>query len=164
MRDSSSHMSVVIRRILGHSCLDRSPTPMTERAKTMGPVEIAIRGTVHEGDRLSTPAQSEPFWVAKISGDGIVLELGKKRTATFFAWACIEGVLPFLEQYGRVRINGSGKSQNIVQGTLDGYLKGHVNRLTAGWIAALLEKAGVVTVDRTRPAHVSAAVKKHVGA
>jgi len=122
----------------------------------MGPVEIAIRGTVHEGDRLSTPAQSEPFWVARISGDGIVLELGKKRTSTFFEWACIEGVLPFLEHRGRVRINGSGKSQHIVEGTLDGYLKRHVNRLTAGWIAALLERARVVTIDRTRPAHFRA--------
>jgi hypothetical protein len=126
----------------------------------MGPAQIAIRGRVHEGDQLGTPAQSEPFWVARISADGIVLELGKKRTETFFPWACIEGVVPFLEQHGRVRINGSGKSQHIVQGTLDGYLKRHVNRLTAGWIAALLEKAGVVAIDRTRPAHVSAVAGK----
>jgi len=124
----------------------------------MGPVEIAIRGVVHEGDRLSTPTQSKPFWVASITGAGIVLELGKKRTPTFFEWACIEGILPFLEQNGRVPINGSGKSQHIVEGTLDGYLKRHVNRLTAGWIAALLEKAGVVTIDRTSPAHVGVAV------
>lgn len=136
---------------------------MPERVEMMGPTEIAIRGSVHEGDLLSTPAQSEPFWVAKISADGIALELGKKHTETFFPWACIEGVVPFLEQHGRVRINGSGKSQDIVQGTLEGYLKLHVNRLTAGWIAALLEKAGVVTIDRTRPAHVSAVARKRVG-
>jgi hypothetical protein len=58
-----------------------------------------------------------------------------------------------------VRINGSGKSTEIVEGTLDGYLKHHVKRLTAGWIAALLEKACVVTIDRTPPAHVSAAMR-----
>jgi hypothetical protein len=130
----------------------------------MGPVEIAIRGTVHEGDRLSTPSQAQPFWVEKISDDGIVLELGKKRTPTRFSWACIEGILPFLERHGRVPINGSGKSQDIVEGTLDGYLKQYVNRLTAGWVAALLEKAGVVTIDRTPPAHVKAVANKRVGA
>jgi len=128
----------------------------------MGPFEAAIRRTVREGEQLSTPAQSEPFWVGTISAEGIVLELGKQRTETLFPWVCIEGVGPFLEQHGRVRINGSGKSQHIVQGTLDGYLKRHVNRLTAGWIAALLEKAGVVAIDRTRPAHVSVVPRKRV--
>lgn len=51
----------------------------------------------------------------------------------------------------------AGKDQLIVEGTLDGYLKGHVNRLTAGWVAALLEKAGIVTIDGSRPARVQAA-------
>ena len=133
--------------------------PMTERTEKIGPVEIAIRATVHEGDCLTTPTQSKPFCVAKMSGHGIVLEFGEKRTATPFTWACLEGVLPFLEKHGRVPITGSGMSQDIVQGTLDAYLKRYVNRFTASYIAALLEKARVVTIDRTRPAHVSAAVK-----
>lgn len=136
---------------------------MTERAKTNRPVETAIRATIHEGDCLNTPAQGKPFGVAKMSGDGIVLELGEQRTPTRFTWACLEGVLPFLEKHGRVPITGSGMSKEIVQGTLDGYLKGYVYRYTASYVAALLEKAGVVTIDTTRPASVSAAVKKHAG-
>jgi hypothetical protein len=124
----------------------------------MGPVEIAIRRNVHEGDLLSTPSQAAPFSVGKISGDGVVLELGEKRTPTFFRWDCLEGIVPFLQQHGRVRVNGSGKSTEIVEGTLDGYLKQHTKRLTAGWVAALLEKASVVTIDRKPPAHISAAL------
>ena len=124
----------------------------------MGPVEIAIRSAVREGDRLNTPTQLKPFWVGKISGDGIVLELGEKRTATLFNWACLEGVLPFLKQHGRVPINGSGWSQRIVEGTLDGYLKPKVKRVTAGWIAALLERAGIVVIDKSHPAHIRASV------
>lgn len=121
----------------------------------MGPVEAAVRRSIQEGDCLKTPSESEPFWVGKISVEGIVLDLGQKRTPTPFTWECLEGVIPFLQQHGRVRINGSGKDQRIVPGTLDGYLKVHVNRLTAGWVAALLERAGILTIDRRRPAHVS---------
>src|SRR5215467_9067447 len=95
-----------------------------------GPVEIAIRKAVHEGDELATPSRSEPFWIGRISSEGIVLELGKKRTPTKFNWTCLEGVITFLQQHVTVPISGSGKSQLIVPGTLDGYLKGHVNRVT----------------------------------
>ncbi len=120
----------------------------------MGPVEQAVRQAVREGDELGTPAQSQPFRVGRISAVGIILELGQERTPTFFEWRCLEGVRSFVSQNGRVRINGSGKSQTIVPGTLDGYLKQYVNRLTAGWVAALLEKAGVLEIERTRPAYV----------
>jgi len=120
----------------------------------MRPVETAIRVAVREGDELYTPSQGQPFRIGRLSSEGIVLELGKERTPTFFRWQCLEGVPAFLQQHGRVRINGSGKSQIVVAGTLDGYLKEHVNRLTAGWVAALLEKAGVVEIENTRPAYV----------
>jgi hypothetical protein len=36
-------------------------------------------------------------------------------------------------------------------GTLDGYLKDYMKRDTAGWVAALLESAGVVELERGRP-------------
>jgi hypothetical protein len=123
----------------------------------MGPVEKAIRSAVHEGDPLVTPTHSKPFWVGRISAQRIILELGAQRTPTIFEWACIEGVLPFLKQHGRIRIGGSGRSSRIVPGTVDGYLKKHVNRDTAGWIAALLERAGVAVIERSRPAYVRAA-------
>ena len=122
----------------------------------MGPVETAIRKAVKKGDRLFTPSKPEPFWVGEISVERIVLELGTKRTKTPIEWGCIEGILPFIKKHGRIRINGSYRSQRIVEGTLDGYLKKYVNRVTAGWIAALLEKAGVVVIDRSRPAYVRA--------
>jgi hypothetical protein len=41
-----------------------------------------------------------------------------------------------------------------VPGTLDAYLKGWIKRTTAGWIAVVLERAGVVELDRRRPARV----------
>ena len=123
----------------------------------MGPFERAIRSSVREGDWLANPSQSKPFRIGRLSAEGIILELGARRTPTFFAWECIEGILPLLNMHSRLPINGSGKSQEIVAGTLDGYLKSHVNRLTAGWVAALLEKAGVAAIERSRPAHLRVA-------
>jgi hypothetical protein len=87
----------------------------------MGPVERAIRKAVQQGEILATPSRSQPFWIGRISWDGIILELGKQRTATKFSWDCLEGIVPFLNRYGSVPSNGSGKSQIIVPGTLDGY-------------------------------------------
>jgi hypothetical protein len=41
-----------------------------------------------------------------------------------------------------------------VAGTLDAHLKQYLARATAGWVAVVLEKAGVVDVDRSPPARV----------
>jgi hypothetical protein len=96
--------------------------------------------------------------VGKISPDGIVLELGQQRTSTMFRWEYLEGIVPFLTERGIVPINGSGKDTSVVAGTLDGYLKQRINRLTAGWVAVLLEKSGVIQIHRGRPATVGIAL------
>lgn len=121
---------------------------------SIGPVQRAVRAAVCEGDQLLTPSGHQPFWVARISSEGIVLELGAQRTRTTFQWDCLEGIVPYLAGRGETPINGSGKDVSIKEGTLDGYLKKHINRLTAGWVAALLERAGILQIDRGRPASV----------
>lgn len=49
---------------------------------------------------------------------------------------------------------GSKYETTADPGTLDGYLKGCIKRATAGWVAAVLESADVVEIDRGRPARV----------
>jgi hypothetical protein len=61
--------------------------------------------------------------------------------------------VPFLGGKGWVEI-GSRYEVGGKVGTLDGYLKRCVKRATAGWVAALLEAAGLVEVVRSRPAKV----------
>jgi len=39
-------------------------------------------------------------------------------------------------------------------GSLDEYLKRFLSRATAGWVAAVLERADVLEIDRSRPARV----------
>ena len=120
-----------------------------------GPVETAIRRTVSQGQRLSTPDihRSAPFEVGRINHHGMALLFGRKRTLTTIPWACLEGIPLFLQGKGWVEIRtvyDIGAKPN----TLDGYLKGWVNRGTAGWVAVVLERAGIVEIDRSRPMRV----------
>jgi hypothetical protein len=112
-----------------------------------------VRAQVQSGTRLTTPARGAPFTVARVDDRGIVLLLGQQEAWTPLTWACLEGIVPFLA--GRDWVNiGSVYETRIDPETLDGYLKSCVKRATAGWVAAVLDEAGVVEIDRRRPARV----------
>lgn len=118
-----------------------------------GAVERAIRSTVGQGEELRTPSQGAPFVVRSIDGRGVVLLLGKQQTPTPITWSVLEGTVGFLEGRSWVTI-GSVFDTRGDDRTLDGYLKRSIRRATAGWVAALLERASVVEIDRDRPARV----------
>jgi hypothetical protein len=103
--------------------------------------------------RLSTPTGRGQFSIARIDAKGIVLLLGAKAAWTRLPWSCIEGIGPCLAPRGWVPI-GSKYETTAEAGTLDGYLNGYMKRATAGWVAVVLERAGVVEIDRGRPARV----------
>lgn len=125
-----------------------------ERVATQHTVEEAIRASVREGQLLHTPTRQAPFQVERIDSDGVVLLLGKGRWSTRISWKCLEGVVPYLRQHGGIVDIGGRHEVQGRPGTLDGYLKGYVNRTTAGWVAVLLETAGVVEIVHSRPARV----------
>jgi hypothetical protein len=104
---------------------------------------------------LTTPSRAKPFEIERIDSDGVVLLLGVMRTATPIDWDCLEGIPGYIRSKGgEIDIGG----RYIVAGnpsTLDAYLKPCAwGRATAGWVAAVLETAGVVDIIRTRPARV----------
>jgi hypothetical protein len=119
----------------------------------MGPVQLAVRAHLRQGQVLRTPTQQKPFEVGRIDGDGVVLLLGKEERPVTLGWGCLEGVVPFLAERGTIPIGGRHEVAGN-PGTLDEYLKGCVKRTTAGWVAVLLEEAGIVAVVRDRPARV----------
>lgn len=119
----------------------------------MGPVEHAVRAIISVGDELRTPSGRGAFRVQEISERGVVLLLGEKQTPTTFTWHCLEGIPAFLATGAWVRI-ASRYDTLAESGTLDDYLKRHVNRATAGWVAALLERAGILDIDRASPARI----------
>jgi hypothetical protein len=118
-----------------------------------GPVEQAIRSHLHEGQLLHTPTQRKPFQVGRIDTDGLVLLLGAGEWPARLTWDCLEGVAPFLRERGTIPIGGRHVSAPN-PGTLDEWLKGCTQVDTAGWVAVVLEEAGVVEIVRGRPARV----------
>jgi hypothetical protein len=118
-----------------------------------GPGQQAIQASIRTGARLSTPGRGSPFSVARIDDKGIVLLFGAKETPTPLTWHCLEGAIDFLRNKGWVEI-GTLYDTSARPGTLDSYLKGCMKRATAGWVAALFEAAGLVQIDRSRPARV----------
>ncbi len=118
-----------------------------------GPVEQAIRAAIPPGERLRTPSQGAPFTVRSLDRAGVVLLLGKQETPTPISWPAWEGVAEFLRGRGWVLIGGVFDTKSDKE-TLDGHLKGYIKRATAGWVAAVLERAKVVQIDRGRPSKV----------
>ena len=120
---------------------------------TAGPVEIAIRGAMHTGDQLVTPTRSASFSLGRLDANGVVLLIGAKEAWTPMRWACLEGVVAFLHGQGWVEIGGKHAS-DADPSTLDGYLRACLRRSTGSYVAAHLERAGVLEIDRGRPARV----------
>lgn len=116
-------------------------------------VEAAVRGAVSPGDRLVTPSGRGQFTVAGYTSDGLVLLLGEKETRARVPWQALEQIPDLLRDRGWVLIGGV-YSTGSTPDSLDEHLKKFLKTATAGWVAVILEKAGVVTVDRARPARV----------
>jgi hypothetical protein len=83
----------------------------------------------------------------------LVLLLGAKQTRTPFDWACLEGISDFLRGRGWIRV-GANRDVRGDATALDGYLKRCIKRQTADYMAVVLERAGLVELDRERPARV----------
>jgi hypothetical protein len=118
-----------------------------------GMIERLIREHVSPGDEFLTPSGRGKFSVRDLTSDGLVLLLGSGEHPATLRWLCLEGLGDFLDGRGWVRVGGSYLVTGE-EGTLDGYLKGCTGTATAGWIAVVLEHAGVVELDRSRPAKV----------
>lgn len=118
-----------------------------------GRVEVAVRSAVTPGERLLTPTGRGVFEVARYTSDSLVLLLGQKQAWTPLRWEALETVPDLLRGRGWVRI-GSVYTTESIAGTLDAHLKTYLKRATAGWVAIVLENAGVIEIDRSPPAAV----------
>jgi hypothetical protein len=65
----------------------------------------------------------------------------------------LEGVVDYLRGKDWIRV-GANRDTRGNPGTLDWYLKQHVVRQTANYVAALLAHAQVLELDDARPARV----------
>lgn len=118
-----------------------------------GPVERSMRAGFTSGSTLRTFGRGAQFGVGEIDDRGIVLKLGQQQAHTRLSWECLEGAADFLRGRGWVRVGGARTAEGE-RGTLDEYLKRHIKRDTARWVARVLAEAGVVEVDRRPPLRV----------
>ena len=118
-----------------------------------GRVESATRGSVSPAELLPTPTGRGQFKVARYTTEGLVLLLGAKEAQTPLPWQAMEGVPDFLRGRSSVAI-GSLYSTDSQPGSLDEYMKHYLKRATAGWVAVVPERAGVLVINRSRPACV----------
>jgi len=117
-------------------------------------VEIATRESMGSGQELQTSSRKKPFIVDRLDSDGIILLLGAVQWKTRITWPCLEGVVPFIKDLGGEVPIGGNHDVKGNPGTLDEWLKGCLNRTTAGWVAVVLETVGVVEILDTRPQRV----------
>lgn len=116
-----------------------------------GRVEQAVRASVAPGEPLNTPTGRGAFSIARYTTEGLVLLLGAKEAWTPLPWTALEQIPDLLRGRSWVRI-GSSYSTDAVAGSLDEHLKRFLARATAGWVAVVLERAGVLEIDRSPPA------------
>lgn len=118
-----------------------------------GSVQRAVREHVKVGEPLATPTGGRRFSIADYRPESLVLVLGAKQTPTPLPWQALEEIPDLLRGRGWVKIGGVFSLEGE-PGTLDEHLKRYRPRATAGWVAAVLERARVIEIDRSRPAHV----------
>jgi hypothetical protein len=118
-----------------------------------GKVEDAVRTAVAPGEAMATPSGRGQFRIARYTDGALVLLLGENEAWTPLPWPALEEIPDFLRGRDWVRI-GSEYSTGGHPGSLDEHLKRYTKTATAGWVAVVLEKAGVVTIDRSRPARI----------
>lgn len=82
-----------------------------------------------------------------------MLLLGATEARTPLPWQAMEGVPDFLRGRSWVAIS-SLYSTDSQPGSLDEYMKSYLKRATAGWVAVVLERAGVLMINRSRPTRV----------
>jgi hypothetical protein len=123
-------------------------------------VESAIRSAFEAGEVLTTLTGKATFEVGELAPEGLWLLFGPKKTRTLLNWQSLEGIPDFLQDRGWTVV-----AANRVVGNdygLDGYLKQWVKRQTANYVAVVLERAGIVELDRERPARVRLARRRNV--
>jgi hypothetical protein len=118
-----------------------------------GRVETAVRATSPPGASLMTPTGRGRFSIESYTSDHMVLLLGAKEAVTPMPWRALEEIPGFLRGRGWVLIGGV-YSTDSRPATLDAHLKLYLNRATAGWVSVVLERAGVLAIDRSRPSRV----------
>jgi hypothetical protein len=127
-----------------------------EKCNPVGPVETAVRKSVQPGDRLETLSGRGRPTIAYHTPGGLAL-IGKrkmvgKRKTVLIPWPTFEQAPEFLHGRGWVLIGNLPSTAGAREGAK--HRKASLSPSIARWLAVVLEKAGVVAIDRGRPVRI----------
>lgn len=103
------------------------------------------------GTVLNTPAMGRKFLVESVSPGGVTLVLGKGWRTPIPA-ECWNGIPQLLRGKDWVEIGAVHGESKL--GTLEHYVDGFIPRSAGNYVAAALERVGIVEIDRQRPCKV----------
>ena len=114
------------------------------------PVMIRITSSVRDGVRYKTPSGSASFEIFHIDTIKVVIKTGKQGTLITIPAQCFEDAPNFLRGKGWVKMYAV--QGRLEEDTFDDFVKQYVSRSrAASYIAAILEKSGIVKIDRLPP-------------
>jgi hypothetical protein len=117
----------------------------------MSTIMTRIGETIRIGSPLKTPSGYAEFTVSNIRSNEVILEIGETKNELRIPAACFEGAPDFLRDKGWIRISAKHGEANV--DTFDGYVQGFTRGISAAsYVAPILEEAGIVEIDRSRPA------------
>ena len=120
---------------------------------TTSSAAVAVKGAVQVGERLRTPTGRGVFAIGEITNTHVTVLLGEQRTPTLVPWVVLDDALRQMSGRGWLLI-GAIHTSDSPQGSFEELLKPALRRSTANYIAVLLERAGLLEIDRARPARV----------
>ncbi len=116
------------------------------------PVIDRLKIGIRPGVTMRTPSGKADFEIESVDDSGVTFLVGLGKWKTKVPTKCWEGIPPYLKGRGWVRIGASHNTADL--GTLEAYLDPVVKTSSSSYVVPVLEKIGLVQVDRNKPAKI----------
>ena len=114
---------------------------------------IEIASKIPRGSILKTPSGRAEFEIYHIDGERIMIRVPVTNTIIKIPAACFEESSIFLRGKGWIRIGAVHGA--ACRGSFDEFVQRFTSETSAAsYVAPILEKAGIVKIDRKRPARI----------
>ena len=115
---------------------------------------IRVTSSVRDGVRYKTPSGSASFEIFHIDTNKVVIKIGRKGTLVTIPTQCFEDAPNYLRGKGWVKMYADQGRRR--EETFDDFVKKYVSRYkAASYIAAILEKSGIVKIDSQPPRRIT---------
>jgi hypothetical protein len=115
---------------------------------------ISVTQRIPSGSILSTPSGKSHFEVAHVDAEKILVKTSNNNFITIIS-SSLQDTPKFLQGKGWVKIGASHSTTEASISTFDDFLKTYNSGVsTASYVVSILEKIGIIEVNRVRPAKI----------